>query len=65
MSNSVQRHEFDLLVNAVSGGAGAVGTTVGKAVLESGGDVVFVDMAPSHNVDTWSKLLSFFELEYT
>ncbi|KAJ8115244.1 hypothetical protein OPT61_g3062 [Boeremia exigua] len=30
----------------VSGGAGAVGTVVGKAILESGGDVVFLDLMP-------------------
>ena len=42
------------LTRAVSGGAGAVGTTVGKAILESGADDVFSDIAPSPNEDTWS-----------
>ncbi|KAG9192486.1 hypothetical protein G6011_11220 [Alternaria panax] len=37
----------------ISGGAGAVGTVVGKAILESGGDVVFVDVA-NPNPETWS-----------
>lgn len=40
----------------ISGGAGAVGTTVGKAILESGGDAVFVDMAPSPNEETWKTI---------
>ncbi|KAF2247191.1 NAD(P)-binding protein [Trematosphaeria pertusa] len=40
----------------ISGGAGAVGTTVGKAILESGGDAVFVDMAPSPNAETWKAI---------
>ena len=31
-----------------------MGTTVGKAILESGGDAVFVDMASSPNEQTWS-----------
>lgn len=40
----------------VSGGAGAVGTTVGKAILESGGDVVFLDLVPSPSPEPWGKL---------
>ncbi|PVI04784.1 NAD(P)-binding protein [Periconia macrospinosa] len=39
----------------VSGGAGALGTTVGKAILESGGDVLFSDMSLP-NVDTWREI---------
>ncbi|KAB2102566.1 hypothetical protein AG0111_0g9236 [Alternaria gaisen] len=39
----------------ISGGAGAVGTVVGKAILESGGDVVFVDVS-NPNPKTWSSL---------
>lgn len=31
-----------------------MGTTVGKAILESGADAVFSDIAPSPNEDTWS-----------
>jgi hypothetical protein len=37
----------------VSGGAGAVGTVVGIAILESGGDVVFVDVSDPIP-ETWS-----------
>ncbi|RMZ68616.1 oxidoreductase short chain dehydrogenase reductase family [Pyrenophora seminiperda CCB06] len=37
----------------VSGGAGAVGTCVGKAILESGGDVVFLDILPDPDPETW------------
>ena len=40
----------------VSGGAGAVGTVVGVAILESGADVVFVDILPEPNAETWGKL---------
>ncbi|KAF1844461.1 NAD(P)-binding protein [Cucurbitaria berberidis CBS 394.84] len=40
----------------ISGGAGAVGTTVGKAILESGGDVVFVDIVAQPNTDTWKAI---------
>ncbi|RYO43138.1 hypothetical protein AA0111_g387 [Alternaria arborescens] len=39
----------------ISGGAGAVGTVVGKAILESGGDVVFVDVS-NPNPKAWSSL---------
>ncbi|KAF2442913.1 short chain dehydrogenase [Karstenula rhodostoma CBS 690.94] len=38
----------------ISGGLGAVGSTVGKAILESGGDVVFIDLA--HQPELWSKI---------
>ncbi|KAF2028861.1 NAD(P)-binding protein [Setomelanomma holmii] len=38
----------------ISGGAGAVGTCVGRAILESGADVVFVDIA-QHDHDTWNE----------
>ncbi|CAI6336421.1 unnamed protein product [Periconia digitata] len=40
----------------ISGGAGAVGTTIGKAILESGGDAVFSDMVSSPDPDTWKSL---------
>ncbi|KAH7390008.1 hypothetical protein BKA66DRAFT_460292 [Pyrenochaeta sp. MPI-SDFR-AT-0127] len=40
----------------VSGGAGAVGTTVGKAILENGGDVVFLDVVPSPKPETWEAI---------
>ncbi|KAL1800093.1 hypothetical protein ACET3X_000435 [Alternaria dauci] len=43
----------DALKPSVSGGAGAVGTVVGKAILESGGDVVFVDVS-SPSSEAWS-----------
>ncbi|KAF2641932.1 NAD(P)-binding protein [Massarina eburnea CBS 473.64] len=46
----------DLFRLDVSGGAGGVGTTVGKAILEIGGDVVFADMPPSPNPDTWKTI---------
>lgn len=39
----------------MSGGAGAVGTVVGKAILESGGDVVFLDLIPQMPSDKWRK----------
>ncbi|RYN84607.1 hypothetical protein AA0117_g1258 [Alternaria alternata] len=39
----------------ISGGAGAVGTVVGKAILESGGDVVFVDVS-NPNPKAWNSL---------
>lgn len=39
----------------ISGGAGAVGTVVGKAILESGGDVVFVDVS-NPDPKAWSSL---------
>jgi hypothetical protein len=41
---------------SVSGGAGAVGVVVGKAILESGGDVVFLDLMPHPPADKWRKL---------
>ncbi|KAI1516593.1 short chain dehydrogenase [Pyrenophora tritici-repentis] len=41
----------------ISGGAGAVGTCVGKAILESGGDVVFLDIIPEPNPETWETIL--------
>lgn len=37
----------------VSGGAGALGTAIGKAILESGGDVVFSDVSLPAS-DIWS-----------
>jgi hypothetical protein len=40
----------------VSGGAGAVGTTVAKAILESGGDVVLVDIVDFPGPQCWGKL---------
>lgn len=40
----------------VSGGAGAVGTCIGKAVLESGGDAAFFDILSSPDESTWRKL---------
>lgn len=40
---------------SVSGGAGAVGVVVGKTILESGGDVVFLDQLPSMPEDKWRK----------
>ncbi|KAJ4288575.1 hypothetical protein N0V90_011812 [Kalmusia sp. IMI 367209] len=39
----------------ISGGIGAVGSTVGKAILESGGDVVLLDMPPTPDPQIWSK----------
>ncbi|RYO02260.1 hypothetical protein AA0120_g408 [Alternaria tenuissima] len=39
----------------ISGGAGAVGTVVGRAILESGGDVVFVDVS-NPDPKAWSSL---------
>ncbi|KAJ4376810.1 hypothetical protein N0V86_006928 [Didymella sp. IMI 355093] len=42
----------------VSGGAGAVGVVVGKAILESGGDVVFLDQLPSMPEDKWRDVLA-------
>ncbi|KAF2625030.1 NAD(P)-binding protein [Macroventuria anomochaeta] len=42
----------------VSGGAGAVGTIVGKAILESGGDVVFLDLMPQMPEDKWRDVLA-------
>ena len=47
-------HESSYMSHAVSGGAGAVGSTVGKAVLESGGDAVLVDLASAPSAETWS-----------
>jgi len=41
----------------VSGGAGAVGVVVGKAILESGGDVVFLDLLPHPPADKWRDIL--------
>ncbi|KAF1952251.1 NAD(P)-binding protein [Byssothecium circinans] len=40
----------------ISGGAGAVGTTVGKAILETGGDVVFADIPSSPDAKTWKTI---------
>jgi hypothetical protein len=40
----------------VSGGAGAVGTCIGEAVLESGGDAAFLDMLSSPDESAWRKL---------
>ncbi|KAJ4401524.1 hypothetical protein N0V91_007828 [Didymella pomorum] len=42
----------------VSGGAGAVGVVLGKAILESGGDVVFLDQLPSMPEDNWRDILA-------
>ncbi|KAH7071751.1 hypothetical protein FB567DRAFT_564539 [Paraphoma chrysanthemicola] len=41
----------------VSGGAGAVGTCVGGAILESGADVVLVDIAKSPAQESWDQLI--------
>ena len=38
----------------VSGGAGAVGSSVGKAILESGADAVFLDLESQPQADKWS-----------
>ncbi|KAL5388112.1 hypothetical protein DPSP01_003103 [Paraphaeosphaeria sporulosa] len=40
----------------ISGGLGAVGSTVGKAILESGGDVFFIDLAPEPAGALWSNI---------
>ncbi|RAR02648.1 NAD(P)-binding protein [Stemphylium lycopersici] len=42
----------------VSGGAGAVGTVAGRAILESGADVVFVDVLAEPNAETWETILN-------
>ncbi|KAH6644796.1 hypothetical protein C7974DRAFT_28077 [Boeremia exigua] len=42
----------------VTGGAGAVGTVVGKTILESGGDVVFLDLMPQMPEDKWLDVLA-------
>ena len=42
-----------LTLHAVSGGTGAVGATVGKAILEVGGDIVILDMAPAADSKMW------------
>lgn len=44
----------------VSGGAGAVGLCVGKSILESGGDVVFTDIADKPNQEAWGLVSPFF-----
>lgn len=48
----------------VSGGAGAVGVVVGKAILESGGDVVFLDRLESMPEDKWRKSRFLFQGEH-
>ncbi|KAF2113694.1 hypothetical protein BDV96DRAFT_578237 [Lophiotrema nucula] len=40
----------------ITGGAGAVGSSVAKAILESGGDVVLLDMAASAKPDIWKMI---------
>ncbi|KAF2016374.1 NAD(P)-binding protein [Aaosphaeria arxii CBS 175.79] len=40
----------------LSGGAGAVGLCVGKAILESGGDIVLLDVAQSPNAAQWEDI---------
>ncbi|KAF1923490.1 NAD(P)-binding protein [Didymella exigua CBS 183.55] len=42
----------------ISGGAGAVGVVVGKAILESGGDVVFLDLLSSMPEAKWRDVLA-------
>ncbi|KAF1347390.1 NAD(P)-binding protein [Lizonia empirigonia] len=41
----------------ISGGAGSVGLMVGKAILESGGDVVFLDRMPRIPQNDWCDIL--------
>lgn len=53
MSRTQAYGRVPLLTASVSGGAGAVGTVVGKAILESGGDVVFLDMLPQVPEEEW------------
>ncbi|KAF1980241.1 NAD(P)-binding protein [Bimuria novae-zelandiae CBS 107.79] len=40
----------------ISGGAGSVGSTVGKAVLESGGDAIFIEIAPQPEASRWNNI---------
>ncbi|KAH7406737.1 hypothetical protein DE146DRAFT_676085 [Phaeosphaeria sp. MPI-PUGE-AT-0046c] len=40
----------------ISGGAGAVGVCIGHAILESGGDAVFLDILPSPSESTWKSI---------
>ncbi|KAF2828200.1 NAD(P)-binding protein [Ophiobolus disseminans] len=40
----------------ISGGAGAVGSCVGRSILESGGDVVFLDVLSTPSADTWKTI---------
>ncbi|ORY05824.1 hypothetical protein BCR34DRAFT_519319 [Clohesyomyces aquaticus] len=40
----------------ISGGAGAVATSVGESILESGGDAVFIDMVPAPKPETWKSI---------
>lgn len=40
--------------HSVSGGAGAVGIAVGKTILESGGDVLFLDILAHPSNEAWS-----------
>lgn len=40
----------------VTGGGGAMGLEVAKSVLETGGDVICVDRAPTILTQEWGKL---------
>ncbi|KAH3954359.1 hypothetical protein HBH53_021460 [Parastagonospora nodorum] len=42
----------------ISGGAGAVGMCVGRAILESGGDIAVLDILPAPEVSAWESLVN-------
>jgi hypothetical protein len=45
----------DMLISTVTGGCGDLGTTTPKAALESGADVICLDLVPTPPSDVWGE----------